>query len=316
MEFEKRGYGSVVLALVFLALTLAACDGKSTATRPSKTDNPVLAVLNDREIHRSDFEAFVRIKEIDFEDALVPIPRKELFRDFMVDQLLLQAALREGIQVTDEELRTRFGDFLDKDLIDPTHPEVFQNFLKVEKFVRQRISSVPKITAEQMERYYREHQGEFVVDDRIRVLEILVPEEQQAVQLRSQLRPKDFRTFRSLAREHSRGLTAERGGDLGTFEAGELPEIFDKAVFKLKLGQISPALRSEHGYHLFMVEEVIPRHPQPFQEVQRVIFEKMLAQEQRDVLENYLDELLRNASVEIREPGLQFEWRMNNAKGD
>jgi hypothetical protein len=316
MECEKRALGTSVCVLVCLLLGLTACERKHVVNSPSGNDDPILAVLNGREIRGSDFEAFVRIKEIDFEDAVVPIPRQELFRDFIVDQLLLEAALREGIPVTEQELRNRFGGFLDKDILDPTHPEVFRNYLRVEKFVRRRISTVPKITAEQLERYYRDHQGEFVVDDRIRLLEILVHDEEQAAQVRSRLRPGDFRTFRSLARGHSSGLTAEQGGDLGTFEPGELPEMFERAVFKLKLGQISSVLRSEHGYHIFMVEEVIPKHPQPFQEVQRTIFEKMLAQEQRNALENYVGELVRSASVEIRESSLQFEWRIDNAKGE
>ena len=95
-----------------------------------------------------------------------------------------------------------------------------------------------------------------------------------------------------------------------------LPEEFEKVIFRLKPGEVSPVFRSEHGYHIFMVEEFVPKHTQAFHEVQKEIYEKMLAQYERTQLDNYVEGLLKGASIEILDSNLQFDWRKSDAKGD
>jgi len=277
----------------------------------------VIAVVNGREILKSAFATFLRLREIELQDNLVPVPEKEIFREFIVDQLLTEAANKAGVKVSDQEVTERFGSLVNEgDASRAEHLNDFRNLLRIQKFVRQNLVGSPKIEAVEMEKYYNDNRGEFVVDDEVHVLEILVSSQQAAIELRKKLRPGDFRTFRRIAKEHSTGLTADRSGDLGVFETGELPEEFEKVIFRLKPGQISPVFASEHGYHIFMVEELIPRHTQAFHEVQKEIYEKMLAHIERDELDKYVEELLKRASIEVLDPNLQFDWRKSDAKGD
>ena len=301
-----------------LSLTgLVSCQGEPKQPAAEQPKDPVIAIVNGREVHRSKFETFVRLKEIDLQDHLVPIPEKEIFREFLVDQMLLEAALKAGVEVSDGELQQQFG-LLDERKKSElgADAEDLRNLLRVEKYVHQKLVGVPKIEAPEMEKYYQDHQAEFVVDDRVHVLEILVSKEESASQLRRQLRPRDFGTFRRVAKQQSQGLTADRAGDLGVFEPGELPEEFEKVIFRLKPGEVSPVFRSEHGYHIFMVEEFIPKHTQAFHEVQKDIYEKMLAQYERMQLDKYVEDLLKGASIEILDSNLQFDWRKSDAKGD
>jgi len=230
--------------------------------------------------------------------------------------MLLDAADEAQVEVSDEELQRRFGSIPEREKSGQASTEDLRNLLRVEKYVRQKLVGAPQIEVAQMEQYYRQHQAEFVVDDRVHVLEILVSKPESAAELRKKLRRREFGTFRRIAKEYSEGLTAERAGDLGIFEPGELPEEFEKVIFRLKPGDVSAVFRSEHGYHIFMVEEFVPKHMQAFHEVQKEIYEKMLAQYERTQLEKHVDELLEGASIEILDSNLQFDWRKRDAKGE
>ncbi len=303
--------------MLSLAGVPVACRTVRKEQAKEQPKDPVIAIVNGREVHRSKFETFVRLKEIELQDHVVPIPEKEVFREFLVDQMLLEAAVKAEVEVSDDEFQRHFGLSGERGKSEiGGNTEDLRNLLRVEKYVRQKLVGAPKIGVPEMERYYRDHQAEFVVDDRVHVLEILVSKQESALELRKKLRRRDFGTFRRVAKEHSEGLTADRAGDLGVFEPGELPEEFEKAIFRLKPGEVSPVFRSEHGYHIFMVEEFIPKHTQTFHEVQKDIYEKMLAQHERMQLDKYVEELLKGASIEILDSNLQFDWRKSDAKGE
>ncbi len=136
---------------------------------------------------------------------------------------------------------------------------------------------------------------------------ILLEDRERAEEIRAQLNFGDVRTFKSMARSYSQGLTAQAGGDLGTFTSGQLPENFEKVIFQLKAGEISTVFRSPEGYHIFMMEEWVPRHAQKFHEVQEAIFEKLVGEKESVALEEYINQLFQSASIEVHDRTLSLE---------
>jgi peptidyl-prolyl cis-trans isomerase C len=63
------------------------------------------------------------------------------------------------------------------------------------------------------------------------------------------------RPFAEVAAEYSLSPDAEQGGDLGFFARGEMPPEFDDVVFDLPVNRLSDLVKSEYGYHIFLVEE-------------------------------------------------------------
>ena len=59
--------------------------------------------------------------------------------------------------------------------------------------------------------------------------------------------------FGKVAREVSIGPEAARGGDLGFFERGMMPEAIDRMVFSLPVGKMSGVVQSPYGFHIFKV---------------------------------------------------------------
>ena len=61
--------------------------------------------------------------------------------------------------------------------------------------------------------------------------------------------------FEDQARLNSEDASASKGGDLGWISPGDTVPDFEQAMNKLKIGEISPAVRSPFGWHLIVVSE-------------------------------------------------------------
>jgi len=65
--------------------------------------------------------------------------------------------------------------------------------------------------------------------------------------------------FHKLAIKYSEDAgSAPQGGDLGWFERRRFVQPFDEAAFKLKVGEISPIIRTPYGYHLIKCDSAKP----------------------------------------------------------
>jgi peptidyl-prolyl cis-trans isomerase D len=62
--------------------------------------------------------------------------------------------------------------------------------------------------------------------------------------------------FAELAKQYSEDPSSTRGGDVGWINQGQLIQPLDQAVFALKRGEVSGALESPVGYHIFKVDDV------------------------------------------------------------
>ncbi len=83
----------------------------------------------------------------------------------------------------------------------------------------------------------------------VRALHIFVKTEEEAKEIKALLdKGSDFKT---LARERSKGPNAEKGGDLGIVEKGDLMTELDSTLSKLKVGEASDVVKSKMGFHIF-----------------------------------------------------------------
>lgn len=180
--------------------------------------------------------------------------------------------------------------------------------LKMQQYLNDYLLKGLLVSDEEGEAYYMTHLGDYVKNDVVRVREILVDDLTLAERISALLKAKANRNFDDLARVYSKAASAADGGDLGLFERGDLPEEFEKAVFKLNPGSASNIVRTAYGYHIFLVEERIKAHQQKLIEVKGQIKEKLRLERERAIINGELESLRKEIPVVIHRDLLGFNY--------
>ena len=94
----------------------------------------------------------------------------------------------------------------------------------------------------------------------IRVSHILLTTEDLAVTIRDMLkeigdRDLQLKTFQRLAKKYSACGTRDKGGDLGFLEFNTNAKELEEAAMATPLGEIGGPVKSQFGYHIFLITE-------------------------------------------------------------
>jgi peptidyl-prolyl cis-trans isomerase C len=131
--------------------------------------------------------------------------------------------------------------------------EELKESLIMEKLLEQAVYPRVSVTDMEVAAYFEANRDQFDRPAQVRARQIVVTTEtegQEALDLLRQGQP-----FEEVAAKYSLSPDAQLGGDLGFFGRGEMPPEFDEIVFDLPVKRLSKLVKSEYGYHIFMVEE-------------------------------------------------------------
>ena len=108
----------------------------------------------------------------------------------------------------------------------------------------------------------------------------------------------DGAPFDQLARVHSKGPTAQKGGLRDWTSRGSLvSKKLDNALFGLPVGQLSPILEDDGKLHIIRVLERTEAGREAFVDAQVAIREKVQQKRRSKVIEEYLGKLRRETRV-------------------
>jgi peptidyl-prolyl cis-trans isomerase SurA len=105
--------------------------------------------------------------------------------------------------------------------------------------------------------------------------------------------------FEEMARLNSEDATSSKGGDLGWISPGDTVPVFEEAMSKLPLNQVSAPVRSAFGWHLI---EVLGRRKQDVS-IDRERTQAQLALRQRksdEAFQDWVRQTRDRAYVELR----------------
>ncbi|WP_221366476.1 peptidylprolyl isomerase [Aeromonas caviae] len=131
-----------------------------------------------------------------------------------------------------------------------------------------------KVTEQDAQDYYDQHQDLFQRPERRQVAHILIPfgkdekaAEQKAEAVLAKVKAGD--DFAALAKaDSSDTFSAKKGGELDWFEKGVMDPAFEKAAFALaKAGDLSAVVKSPFGFHIIKLLGVEPAKTKPFVDV-------------------------------------------------
>ncbi|MCD4689662.1 MAG: peptidylprolyl isomerase [Desulfuromonadaceae bacterium] len=153
------------------------------------------------------------------------------------------------------------------------------------------------ISKEAVAAYYQQHRADFDRPQQVRARQITLAKEADGQQVLGRLR--QGLDFAEAARRFSISPDAEQGGDLGFFGRGQMPDVFDVVVFELTIGRISELVKSEYGYHLFLVEERRSAQRLTLDQVQDQIAARLRAEKEEQAYRNWLQSLRSQATIEV-----------------
>jgi len=322
MKDGKRGGRCGARAAAALALLVAAggC-GVGERVRGFFEDEgrSVVAVrIGERSFLRSDIERFFdsRLSEFRNPDEADRV-KSNLLEAFIEDRLLLIEAERHRIEADARALKAMLeriaeGSAGQPGAADPRRDTALVRdlgeSLKTQRYLRDHLLRDIAVSGAECENYYQAHIGDFIVNDVVRLREILVDNENAARSISDLLKKSRNRKFAELARAHSRASSAAEGGAIGAFQRGELPEDFEKAVFRLPVGAVSKWVRTRYGLHLFLVEERIAAHQQKLWEVKEKIRERLRLEREREGIDNEIRRLAGQTPVRIERENLGFNY--------
>ncbi len=109
--------------------------------------------------------------------------------------------------------------------------------------------------------------GRLGVAEQRRASHILLKTKEEADHLLAEAKKAPQR-FAELAKKHSQDTgSAEKGGDLGFFAAGDMVKSFAEAVFAMKPNEIAGPVQSEFGFHVIRLSGIQPGKVRSFEDM-------------------------------------------------
>lgn len=314
-----RGTRTASIVFLFLAALIAApgCAEKD----PSKL---VLAKVNGSVITLQDLQNEMDRVEAQYASILLKNGvetdriRTAILQQMIDERLILSEGRKKGIELSREELEdaiweirkeypgNRFNEMLISQCLDYQQwRRRLAKRLLLEKIIRTELLPKAVPTEGEIKRYYQEHPKEFRVQEQLRARQIVVYTEDKAREILRKI--KAGADFAEMAMKVSRSPDARKGGDLGYFSRGVMPEEFDKVLFKMKPGQISKVIKSPYGYHIFKLEERLPARRLPLDEVRETIKKRLMEKKLNELYTTWIKKLQKEAKITINEKLLYKE---------
>jgi hypothetical protein len=284
---------------------------------PPAPSDPVVVRIGDRVITRAQFEAYVAASGADDGATASGDLKAALFEQFIEEQLLLEAAEEEGIQVPPASEPSSLeslpsGREGGGTATAPAAEERSRAHTRIRRLMGERILSGVSVSDEEVEAYYQGQRARFRRSEIMDISQILVEKREEAEQLRRQLLANPGR-FEALARERSTGPESSAGGRLGVFRRGELPPAFENEVLGLTKRQLSAVVETDFGFHIFRVNDVLPAREFTLEEVKDAIRVELLQKQSDEVLARYIDGLRKRHPVEVFTESLSFPYHAHGS---
>lgn len=247
--------------------------------------------------------------------APVTVPDEEKLKDevlniMIMERLMLQRAKELSLSVSDAELEKVVQE-IKKDYSEDRFQQNFtqdkasfdlwkgelKNRILMEKLVQAEVNAKIVVTDAEAAAFYKTHASNFKSAPRVHVAQIVVRDQAKAEAILKKL--NSGASFEMIAKEESIAPEAARGGDLGFFSRGILPEEIDSVVFILPVGKTSRIVKSVYGYHIFKVLKKEQGGQKPFADVKEQILADLKKQKEEQAYVQWLQALRSKATIRI-----------------
>ena len=248
--------------------------------------------------------------------------RKQLLNQLIDRELLYQDSQKKGIKITDSvvdaELSKLKGRFPSEEAFknamaasNTTESELLARItegLAIRELIDTYITPKVSVTEKEVKAFYDENASIFQQPEQVKASHILIKVEADADDAQKSKARKQIEDiqkevaagadFGQVAKEKSQGPSSANNGDLGFFGRGQMVKPFETAAFELEVGQVSPIVETQFGYHLIKVTDKKPAAAVPLNEVEEKISEYLKQNKLKEEVDAYLKPLRDSAKIE------------------
>jgi peptidyl-prolyl cis-trans isomerase SurA len=252
--------------------------------------------------------------------------QKDLLRDLIDQQLLVQRAKDQGVSVETDVIKRldevrKSNNLQSLDELEKAvegegmswedYKAQIRNSLLTQEVIAKEMRGRIVIGEDDIKKFYDEHQKEFVRPEQVVLAEIFLsttdktPEESGVILRKAEdylNRLKKGEEFSEMAKRYSEGSTAKEGGGLGTFERGQLSKQLEEATFSLNRGGLTDVIQTKTGYEILKVVDRFQAGLQPLEKVRREIENQIYMKKMQPSLREYLAQLREESYVTVK-PG-------------
>lgn len=319
MRKYKKIISLSLLLLIAIASTGCSNNNKKNPSSDLINQEGVLATVNGKAITQKEFDetlaAYKKMVETQYGEGAWDkeiSPGKTLgsfykdtaiMENMILDRVLVDAAVKDGIKMTDEELTTElnvYKGYFDND-------EGYQEFLKTnemsEEYLKEAIKKefiinhyidknietlVP--TDDELKELFKE----FKMDQKIRASHILVNTEEEAKAVVERLNKGE--AFEAVAKDVSIDPSKDKGGDLDYFNYPKMVKEFSDAAFAMNIGDVSAPVKTKFGYHVIKVTDKKTDNSITVENSKDILTEGYKTKKYNELVEN----LKKNADIKVK----------------
>ena len=263
-----------------------------------------------------------------------PVPNRidARYRDSIVkrlveEELIAQEAAQAKVKVDTKLLAEEFDKYKAMFKTDARFQSYLKNARLTTDKVKQNLSknlmlrallehlSGEKVTDVEVKKYYDDNQAKYKVREQVRARHVLFKTPKNASQAdidsakakadkvaAEAKKNNNDDAFAALAKKHSEGPTASRGGDLSFFTRNRMVKEFDEKAFSMKVGEVSDPVKTRFGWHVIRVVERKDSRLRPFDEVKDSIKRSLTNRANRTARQKLIEKLRAKAKIEIYLP--------------
>jgi len=264
--------------LIFMILSISMVSGCA-----KKEAGDVVATVNGEPITLIMVEAKIG-KLPQYYQTFAVQHKKEIVNEMIIEELLYDEARRRKLN-RDPDIKELINDATKKILIS--------------KVVEEEAKKSGPVSEDDVKVYYEENKEKYMVPETIRASHILTGTEEEAEAAKGEL--DRGAEFAAVAKEYSKDLTKDRGGDLGYFGRDQMIPEFEKAAFNLNVGEISGIIKTRFGYHIIELTERKPAVYQSFDEVKDAVRTSIIRDRQRQRFDEFTKKLKEKAKISVND---------------
>lgn len=215
-----------VVFVIYLSQTLSAY-------AEELNDKTVLVSVNGEEITLGNVISFQSRLSAEYKG----MNDSDLF-DGILRQLIQQTILSQQIDIESRNIEYGLENHVRAFLAN----ELVANLSKIE------------VTEKEVKNLYFDFSENFKPKTEFNASHILLEKKSEAIEVLDKL--KNGSDFSELARVYSTGPSGQNGGNLGWFGKGAMVPTFEKAVFSLKVNEVSEPIETQFGWHLIKLIDI------------------------------------------------------------